>query len=321
MEIIENHSNIDLKSVNSVVVLGNFDGVHLGHRQVINKAKQIASSSNLPLILVTFEPHPISLFRPDIKNYRLTNLQHKRELLKNFSIDYLLEINFNREFSKISANDFLENVLINKLKAKHIIVGYDFAFGNKKQGDGNFLQEKSTQYDYYFYQVKAFGKTNNSENNYKKDEIYSSTLIRQSLKEGDIIKASKILGRNYSIRGQIIKGKQLGRTIGFPTINVDYNDYFLPQNGVYSAIVKIDNNTHHGVLNLGIKPSIGDEKISLEMNIFDFNDDIYGKYVQVEFLEKIRNEIKFNSLNDLKKQIKVDCETAKLQLNNHGEIN
>ena len=304
MKLIDNYqNNLSLKN-GSVIVIGNFDGVHLGHQKLIKDAKNVALQQNRPLILITFEPHPISFFKPKLTNYRLTNSSQKQNLLRKLGIDYLLEINFNEEFSLIEADEFIENILVKNFKAKHIIVGYDFVFGHNKSGNGELLKSKSEEFLYSFDQIKAIGK----------DEIYSSSSIREALKNGDTKKAKNILGRNFSIIGKIIKGQQLGRTIGFPTININYSNYLLPQNGVYSASLRIDNKTYDGILNLGNKPTVKGNAHTLEIHIFDFDQDVYNKEAEIEFLDKIRDEIQFNSLNDLQKQIIKDCETVKLQL-------
>lgn len=303
MQIINDYSKRPDEAKNIVLALGNFDGVHKGHSQVINTAISIAKANNRPSAVMTFDPHPIELFKPEIQNYKLTSLSQKAKLLENLGVDYLYVINFNSDFANITAENFIQNILLEKLNASHIVTGYDYVFGNKKSGNIQMLKDFASKLGYGFTCVEAVGE----------EEIFSSTKIRNALKEADLAKAQAILGRNYAVAGKVVRGDNRGKSIGFPTINIDSGDALRPKSGVYAVkiIIEQDAKIYSGVANIGTKPTFDGTEETLEVHIFDFAQDIYEKNATIEFLQYIRPERKFNNADELVKQIHKDCEVAR----------
>lgn len=303
MQIINDYSKKPAHAAKIVIALGNFDGVHKGHVAVVNTAIQIAKSNSLPSAVMTFQPHPIELFKPEIKNYRLTSFTQKAKLIENLGVDYLYIINFNSDFAKITAEDFITNILLEKLDASHVVTGYDYVFGNKKTGDTQMLEKLASKLGYNFTCVEAVGE----------GEIFSSTKVRNALKDADLAKAQFILGRNYAVAGRVVRGDNRGKSIGFPTINVDSGDNLRPKSGVYAVKINIEQDCeiYSGVANIGTKPTFDGLEQTLEVHIFDFAKDIYDQNVEIEFLRYIRPERKFSNADELVKQIQKDCAVAK----------
>jgi len=303
MQVIHDYKELLDPSIQPVIALGNFDGVHKGHKVVIDTAINIAKQQGKPSAVMTFEPHPISLFKPEVKNYRLTSLRQKAEMLESLGIDYLYVINFDREFSKITAVKFIEGVLLNNIKASHVVTGHDYIFGHKKGGDTQMLQEYADKLGYGYTCVDAVGG----------EEIYSSTQVRNALKDAKLGKVVEVLGRNYVVDGIVVRGDNRGKSIGFPTINVDSGEHVRPCSGVYAVKVRIENDASvlDGVANIGVKPTFDGTQQTMEVHIFDFSQDIYGKNVSVEFLRYIRAERKFQNADELVQQIEKDCIAAR----------
>jgi riboflavin kinase/FMN adenylyltransferase len=302
MQIIYDYLNCPKEAAASVVTLGNFDGIHKGHKAIISEAGKIARAIGAPLSVMTFEPHPISVFRPGADNFRLTNLEQKTKLLQQLGSDFLFVVNFDLNFSKITADLFIKDILAKSLKVRHIVIGYDFIFGFNKEGNATLLDAYKDEFNYGFTQIQAVGD----------EEIYSSTKIRKNLTNGQLQNAAHMLDRNYSVSGRVIKGDNRGHAIGFPTINLDTGFFLRPKDGVYAVKVRIDddNNKLNAVANIGTKPTFSGKKQELEVHIFDFNQNIYGHNVEVEFIQYIRNEIKFTNVDNLVAQIKEDCKIA-----------
>lgn len=298
MIIIKSINEIDNIS-KSVVTIGNFDGVHKGHQVLIKKTVKFANENNLKSIVFTFENHPINYFKnKKIKNI-ITNSE-KISKIKKLGIDILIMIPFDSYMTKISPLEFIKEILIDKLDAKKIIVGHDFTFARRKEGNIKILKEMSFKYRFDLEIVNSIDIN---------DIRVSSTHIRQLVDNGDVDKVNKYLGYNFLIKGKIIKGKQLGRTIGFPTANIKINDDLLiPKKGVYVTSVYIDDNIYYGATNIGYNPTVKGESLSIETNILEFSEDIYGKIIKLEFLERIRDEKKFNSIDELKLQLKKDTD-------------
>lgn len=298
MIIIKSINEIDNIS-KSVVTIGNFDGVHKGHQVLIKKTVKFANENNLKSIVFTFENHPINYFKnKKIKNI-ITNSE-KISKIKKLGIDILIMIPFDSYMTKISPLEFIKEILIDKLDAKKIIVGHDFTFARRKEGNTEILKEMSFKYRFDLEIVNSIDIN---------DIRVSSTHIRQLVDNGDVDKVNNYLGYNFLIKGKIIKGKQLGRTIGFPTANIKINDDLLiPKKGVYVTSVYIDDNIYYGATNIGYNPTVKGESLSIETNILEFSEDIYGKVIKLEFLERIRDEKKFNSIDELKLQLKKDTD-------------
>ncbi len=286
----------------SVVAVGNFDGIHLGHRKVINQGRLKAKKENLAFGVITFEPLPVMFFNKNIKNHRINSLDQKKNELKKLNLDFLIIIKFNKFFSKLSAQDFIKKIIYEKIKCKFLYVSNNFRFGNKRKGNINTLKKYAKKFDYKIVITKPFKK---------KSKIISSTIIRRLISNGDISKTSNLLSRNWSICGRVVKGEKRGRKIGFPTCNLEIKDYVIPKLGVYSVDVKIKNFIKKGIANIGYRPTFKGKKLLLETNLFGFKGNLYNKYIEVNFKKFIRSEKKFKNLECLKKQIKIDINQAR----------
>ncbi len=287
--------NTNLEQLPCVVTIGNFDGVHLGHQALLTEVKKRAHDLKLESAVITFEPNPKDYFSQNKPQTRISSLREKIELFNEIKIDRVHIIKFNQEFSKVTANEFI-NVLIKQLKVKQIVVGEDFCFGRGREGG--------------IKQLSASSMKLNIKNKILMDgKRISSTLIRNLLANDKLDQANKYIGRPYSISGKVVHGEKRGRKIGFPTANIHMRHNRPPLKGVFA--VKFQN--HFGVANLGIRPSIkGEKKLQLEVHLLNFSSDLYGQHVSVIFLKKLRDEKKFKSLDELKEQIKLDVIKAKL---------
>lgn len=312
MKLIKNFHNITKDEQNTVLTIGNFDGIHLGHQEILNNARRVAhennakeNSENLKSALLTFEPHPLKIIKPEkICDQRLFSLSQKLSFLStNNLVDIVFLAGFDKQMADLSAEDFVKKILVEKLKIKHLVIGYDFTFGKNRQGDATLLQKLGKTYNFSFHQIAA---KNNSD-----AEIFSSSKIRKFISAGDIKSANSMLGRPYEINGIVIQGKNLARSIGFPTANfLPRLDLIKPKFGVYKVLAKVDNKEYKAVLNFGIKPTFDGNIPLYEVHIFDYNQDIYGKKITVKLLNFIRSEQKFNGIEELKEQIRKDVITA-----------
>ena len=295
---------VNKKDKKSIILIGNFDGLHSGHQKLFKEAEKFKKKLNLNLGVITFDPIPKMFFDKKIKNYRISNFNQKVSYFKKFGVDFLINKNFNKEFSKITYNKFIENILHKSLHAKYIFVSNNFRFGYKRQGNVQLLKN---------YQIKYKYKLINPKPLIKRNRIISSTLIRKLIQTGNLNAANKILKRNWSIEGIVEKGRMLGKKIGFPTCNIDIKNYIIAKPGVYAVKVKIENSRkiYKGIANLGYRPTFNQKKILLEVNLFNFSGNLYNKKLSVEFLKFIRGEKKFNGVNDLRNQIKRDLVIAK----------
>ena len=293
----------------AVVALGNFDGVHLGHREILSQCIAAARAYGVPAAVMTFEPHPREFFAPQAERLRLCSLRQKIQLMEQLGIDAIFLVRFNKPFSSLSAQEFVEHVLHRQLVVKHVVTGYNFAFGKDRGGHTDYLSMKG--------QECGFGTTACPPVEMD-GRVISSSAIRQLLAAGEIRKAAASLGHPYVIEGRVRYGQQRGRTLGFPTANLPLNRLFKPRYGVYAVRVPINKKMHHGVANIGIKPTVGGDVPLLEVHLFDFNGIIYGKRIEVECVDFIRQERKFDSLDALKEQIILDCEQARKIL--HGDV-
>ena len=301
MKIYQN-LKINKKHQDSVVAIGNFDGVHLGHQKVINHAQKKAKKNKLPFGIITFEPMPVMFFNKKIKNHRINSLTQKKNLLKKLGLDFLIIVNFNKKFSKLLPKEFIEKIVFKKAKCKFVYVSNNFKFGYKRQGNTKTLKKYSNIYNYKTVITNPFKKIN---------KVISSTIIRKKISQGKIYEINKLLNRNWRIQGKVIKGHKRGRKIGFPTCNVKILDYVIPKLGVYAVRVKTTKFVKKGIANIGYRPTFNGQNLLLEVNIFGINKNLYNKEINVDFIKFIRSEKKFKSLEQLKKQIKIDIIQAK----------
>lgn len=304
MKLIRGLHNIQ-KVPNSVITIGNFDGIHLGHQALIKQTVQEAKRKNFISIVISFQKTAQQFFgnQPAV----LTNFREKYQLLKNLGVDYFLIINFNEKFANLSAFDFVQEVLLNQFKMHKIIIGDDFKFGKNRQGDFLYLQKLSQEKNFI---VQA------SHSILQENIRVSSSKIRQTLAHGDLVTAQKCLGRQYSISGKVVVGKKLGRTLGFPTLNIALKDRKSPLMGIFIVQVKLQNKLYNGVASIGINPTVESKNPILEVFLFDFNKQVYQQFVEVFFIKKIRDEKKFNNLEALKKAITKDCKIARRYFKN-----
>ncbi|BCY27645.1 riboflavin biosynthesis protein [Flavobacterium okayamense] len=279
--------------------MGTFDGVHLGHLRLLKKIVGDSKKEELESIVLTFFPHPRMVLQKDTDIKLLNSIDEKAQLLEVIGIDHLIIHPFNQEFSRLSAEDFVREILVEKLNIKKIVIGYDHRFGRNRTATIEDLIEFGKNYGFEVEQISA------EEIN---DVAISSTKIRNSLKKGDVKQANKFLGYNYMISGNVISGKKIGRTIGFPTANIKINeDYKLvPKDGVYIVSSVINNTTVYGMMNIGKNPTFSENENSLEVYFFNLNKDLYGLNLTISFIERIRDEIKFKSIEELKNQIETD---------------
>ena len=296
--------NISEADKKSILLIGNFDGLHIGHQKLFSLAKKFKRKYKLKIGVVTFNPMPKMFFNKSIKNFRISSINEKKIILKNLGIDFIINKKFDKKFSKINADNFIKKILYKKIRAKYIFVSNNFRFGNKREGNVKKL----------IFSEKLFGfKVIKPKPLIKKNKIVSSTLIRKLLEKGHLKKANKLLNRNWSIEGVVEKGRQIGKKIGFPTCNIDIKDYVIAMPGVYAVRVYQKNKRSYlkGIANLGYRPTFKQKKILLEVHFFNFSGNLYNKHLSVEFIKFIRKEKKFKNVNQLQKQIKSDLKIAK----------
>ncbi|MCY4237998.1 MAG: bifunctional riboflavin kinase/FAD synthetase [Rhodospirillaceae bacterium] len=309
MRLIRTWQDVPPDAVGAAVAIGNFDGVHEGHRAVVGAAARAARKMGAPLGAVTFEPHPRSWLMPDLEAFRLTPFRPKARHLEALGVDFLYVLSFDDKMAGQPAEDFVRNILIDGLQVGHVVVGHDFVFGKERGGSAETLK--------HFEKDRAFELTIVPSVNDETGSGYSSTRIREALKKGDPAAAASLLGRHWEIEGHILPGDQRGRTIGFPTANMDLADYIRPKFGVYAIQIDMEEAEsgkpiwREGMANLGKRPTIGDNKVLLEVNIFNFNDNIYGRLARVRLLDYVRPEMKFDGLASLKAQITADAAAAR----------
>jgi riboflavin kinase/FMN adenylyltransferase len=300
------YKNFEIAKIHkgSIILIGNFDGVHLGHQKLFKLAKSYKKKYNLKIGVINFDPMPKMFFNKSLKNFRLSSIDQKLNLLSNLGVDFIVTKKFDKTFSKTKSINFLKKILSNKLKARFIFVSNNFRFGNKREGDVRFLIQNENKYNYKVVKPKPL---------LIDKKIVSSSLIRSYLEKGFLGKANRLLDKKWSIDGVVQKGRQVGKKIGFPTCNIDIKDYVLAKPGVYAVRVLRKNNPKilKGIANLGFRPTFNQKKILLEVHLFHFAGNLYNKHLSVEFLKFIRKEKKFKNINKLKSQIKLDLKTAK----------
>lgn len=291
---------------NPVLTIGTFDGVHLGHQKIIDRLNKEAEKIGGESVLFTFYPHPRMVLFPDSHGLQLIQTQEEKlEKLKRMGLQNVIVYPFTYEFSRLTALEFVRDFLVNQLNVKKVVIGYDHQFGKNREGSIGFLKSVSSTYAFEVIEIPA----------QEVDEVnVSSTKVRQAILEGDVLKANHFLGETFRISGTVVHGNALGRKIGYPTANIEVNSplKLIPGNGVYSVLILIENSQFNGMMNIGVRPTVGGElKRTVEVHIFDFDRDIYGKDLTVCFLSKWRDERKFPSLEDLKAQLKKDEEAIR----------
>ncbi|MEJ5263052.1 MAG: bifunctional riboflavin kinase/FAD synthetase [Ignavibacterium sp.] len=298
----------------TVLTLGTFDGIHLGHQQIIKRVIECSEENNLRNIVITFHPHPRKIINPEMQLKILTTTEEQINILENLGVQNLFIINFTKEFSQLTPDEFIKNYLVDKIGISRIVIGYDHHFGKGRGGDVEFLKTSGKKYDFEILQIQPFIIDN---------EPVSSTKIRNALESGEIKRANKMLGRTYSFSGVVVEGDKRGRELGYPTANIKIldEDKMLPQIGIYAVLVELDGIEYKALLSIGKRPTFyNDGKVIPEVYIYDFNNDIYGKEIKVNLIEKLRGEEKFNSAEELIRQMNIDKENGLRVLNQIKEL-
>jgi len=297
-------TTIPRKYKRSAIAIGNFDGVHKGHQKVFQKTKKFSKKNKIKFGILTFTPLPVMFFNKKIKNYRLVSENQKLKLFEKYGVDFIINIKFNRNFSKIHAETFVEKIIYKKINPQFISVSNNFRFGRKREGDVNLLKKFSYKYDYRLLNIRTFKY---------KGIIVSSTRIRKSLQNGKIHLANELLSRTWFVDGLVKKGKKLGRELGYRTCNIHIKNYILPKIGIYVVKILIENNkkTYSGVAYLGSRPTFGGKEVFLEINLFGIKKNLYKKKLRVYFLKFIRGDQKFKNSAKLIRQMNKDVIFAK----------
>ncbi len=307
MKVISSLENIKEPFAYAVITVGNFDGVHIGHQGLLKEVKKRADKMSGTSIVLTFEPHPLKVLK-EKKIPLITPFERKIELIEKLGIDVVICLPFTREFSKVSAREFVEEILLKKIGMREIVVGYDYTFGHKREGNIDLLKKLG---DELGFKVCILGPI------LVDNMIVSSTRIRNLIMEGELEKVKTLLNRYYQVSGEVIAGHDRGgRLLGFPTANLKLVNEVFPKNGVYVVEVIYNNKVYGGVTNIGFKPTFGNDALSVETHILDFDQNIYGKKIKLNFIKRLRNEKRFSSIEALAAQIKRDIEEARKILQN-----
>lgn len=327
MRVFRHYDDLPASARTAVVALGNFDGVHRGHQAVLATARREAQLRGVPFAVVTFEPHPRSVFRPDDAPFRLTPFRVKAQHLEALGVEVLVTLHFDAEFARVPADQFVKRVLVDGIAATHVAVGYDFCFGHKRQGDAKLLQEMG--------KAHGFGLTVVQPVRDSEDEIFASSLIRSYLKDGQPARAAALLGHLWEMEGRVEPGERRGRAFGFPTANIDPGEHLQPLHGIYAVRAGIvDDATaerrdaatvwRDAVAYFGRRPAVGGDHALLEVHLFDFAEDLYGRHLRTAFIDFLRPDRDFDDLSALKAQIAADCRQARQVLQarafNAGEV-
>ncbi len=298
-------NGIDNFSINSgsIITLGTFDGVHKGHQKILKKLIKEAKKLNLESIVLTFFPHPRTVLNPSFPLKLINTINERTRLIEKSGIDTLITHPFDKNFSELSPEEFVKDILVNKLNIKKILIGYNHRFGKNRTAGIKDLKTLGIKYNFKVIEISVQEQNNVS---------ISSTKIRNSIIQGNIKKAKSYLGYDLSLKGRVVKGNEIGRTIGFPTANLEIEEDYklIPKNGVYLISTILEKQFFFGMMNIGVKPTLEIEKESIEVNLFDWRKDIYGEFIEVFILDYIRDETKFDSLIDLTDQIKIDKKTC-----------
>jgi len=306
MHVFRTWSEVPADLRGGVIALGNFDGLHLGHQAVIGRALGLARARGVAAAVMTFEPHPRMFFKPDQEPFRLSPFRMKARVIEALGVDYLYVQTFDKEFSQRTPENFVSEILIGGLGVSHIVVGYDYVFGYQRKGNVEVLRALATNCGFEVTAIEKLGAG---------EERFSSTNIRNLLRDGNPRAAARMLGRYWEIEGRVESGDRRGRLLGFPTANVPYRDYLHPKKGVYAIRAGVDHGAEtvwrSGVANFGSRPTFDKTDVLLEAHLFDTDEDLYGKHLRVALVDYIRAERKFDGLEALKAQIAEDSETAR----------
>lgn len=303
MELVRGEYNLRPRHRGCVATIGNFDGVHLGHQTVLGQLSEKAAEMNVASMVISFEPYPMEFFAAEKAPARLTRLREKVRALTRYAVDRMLCLRFDAAFAAMPAQQFIDDVLVAKLDVRYLVVGDDFRFGHDRLGDFAMLREAGEKHGFKVVNLHTFMIDN--------DRV-SSTRVREALAKGDMASAEQLLGRPYRMCGRVAHGDKRGRTIGFPTANIHLHRNNTPVKGVFAVeMFGIDGEPVAGVANVGTRPTVDGTRSLLEVHLFDFEQDIYGQYVHVEFVHKLRDECRFDSFDELRKQIDIDAEQAR----------
>lgn len=309
MIVIQDADQFSQLQQNCVATIGKFDGVHLGHQLILDQLREKADRFEQPTLVVLLEPHPEEFFAGDASSCpaRLTALQEKLELLESFGVDYILQLTFDDRISQMSPEDYVKSILVDGLGVVSLIIGNDFRFGHARKGDFALLEELGRKYGFEVSETVAYERNG---------QRISSTFIREQLARGDFALVEQLLGRPYSIKGEVERGKQLGTDLGYPTCNINPARKKIPLHGVFACQVRLGDQFRQAAVNIGYRPTVTDSGDALlEAHILDFDEDLYGKTIEVIFHEKLREEQKFESLAELKRQISADVHQVRQLLN------
>lgn len=316
MQIFRHHNELPQELRGSVVAVGNFDGVHRGHQIVIADAQAVARAAGVPFAVLSFEPHPRTVFRPDDPPFRLTPFRIKARLLEALGVDLHMVLHFDRDFSQQTADWFVEQVLLGGLGASHVAIGYDFCFGHQRQGNAEALVSYGRKF--------GFGVTVVTQASDESGGKYSSSAVRALLQDGKVGDAAEILGRPWEVEGRVESGDRRGRELGYPTANMPLGDFLRPAFGVYAVRAAIDEGEplhwHDGVANLGIRPMYQVSEPLMEAHLFDFEGDLYGRHLRVQLIERLRPEMNFDDVDGLIAQMDRDSENARRVLATHSGL-
>ncbi|MCA0202314.1 MAG: bifunctional riboflavin kinase/FAD synthetase [Proteobacteria bacterium] len=313
MHVFRTWSEVPAALKGGVIALGNFDGLHLGHQAVIGRAVDLARTAGVAAAVMTFEPHPRMFFKPDQEPFRLSPFRMKAHVIEALGVDYLYVQSFDKEFSQRTPENFVSEILVGGLGLSHIVVGYDYVFGYQRTGNVAVLRDLAAKYGFGVTAVEKLGEG---------EERFSSTAIRDLLREGRPRAAARMLGRFWEIEGRVVTGDKRGRQLGFPTANLEYRDYLHPKKGVYAVRAGVDHGAgtvwRNGVANFGNRPTFDKTDVLLEAHLFDTREDLYGKHLRVALIDYIRAEEKFDGLEALKIQIAADSRKARELLTTAG---
>ena len=302
MKFIRSLSQLKKQHQGYAATIGNFDGVHIGHQAILKQLDQISQKLNVPTLVILFEPQPVEFFAPDKAPPRLMRLREKLSAFQALGIDTVLCIRFHQQLADLPADDFIHDILVNQLKLKYLLVGDDFRFGAKRQGNFERLRQAGSIHGFEVQHIQTVNLD---------EQRISSTRIRKLLAEGELAQVNRLLGRPYFMRGKVFHGDKRGRTIGFPTANIAIHSSS-PLSGVFAVkAITPDNHQITGVANIGKRPTVGGQRTQLEVHLFDFDKDIYGVSLQINFFKRLRNEQKFSGLDELKQQIHQDAQQGR----------